>query len=125
MDTYSYVSAKGFKILINSIKYNPIIGQPDLQGAANGSVNEMKLQKGVTDFDFTEDYIYKMDIPGFIQKGTYKQDGIAIEFVNAGFAKGLNLWQVMVFYHIDDEVGRIASKKVIESIEIITDVSTL
>jgi hypothetical protein len=118
MDTYNYISAKGFKVLINSIKYNPAVGQTDLQGAANGSINEMKMQKGVTDFDYTEDYISKNDVPGFVQKGTYKQDGVEVEFINTGFSKGLILWQVFVAYQLNDEVGRIASKRVIESVEI-------
>jgi hypothetical protein len=118
MDVYNYMSAKGFKVMINSIKYYPSVGQVNLQGAADGSVNEMKMQKGVTDFDYTEEFILKNDIPGFIQNGTFKQNGIGVEFINAGFSKGLILWQVMVIYQADDEVGRIASKRVIESIEI-------
>lgn len=118
MDVYNYMSVKGFKLMINSIKYKPEVGTLDLQGAANGSVNEIKMQQGVTDFDYTEDYIYKEDIPGFIQNGKFKHSGVDVEFINTGFAKGLNVWQVLVIFQTDDEVGRIASKRVIESIEI-------
>lgn len=125
MDVYNYMSNKGFKVMINSIKYNPTVGQTNLQGAANGSINEMKMQKGVTDFDYTEDYIYKKEIPGFIQKGTFIHNGIGVEFINTGFAKGLILWQVWVGYQTDDEVGRTAAKRVIESIEIKENVNTL
>jgi hypothetical protein len=122
-EAYNYNSAKGFKVLINSIKYKPVVGELSLQGAANGSVNEMKMQKGVSGFDYTEASYSKGDIPGFIQKGTYKQDGIEIEFINTGFMKGLILWQVFVAYQSDDEVGRIAAQKVIDSIEISEDSS--
>lgn len=118
MDVYNYMSNKGFIVMINNIKYNPAIGQINLQGAANGSVNEMKMQKGVTDFNYSEEDIYKNDISGFIQKGMYKQNGIAVEFINTGFSKGLIFWQVLVAYQTDDEVGRTAAKRVIESIEI-------
>jgi hypothetical protein len=118
MDTYSCMTTKGFKIMINSVKYNPAVGSTNLQGAANGYMNEVKMQKGVTDFNYTEEYITKGDIPGFLQKGTFKKDGMSLEFINAGFASGLILWQVFVGFQTDDEVGRIASKKVIESIEI-------
>jgi hypothetical protein len=118
IDTYDYTTAKGFKIIINSAKYKPVIAEASLQGAANGTVNEMKMQKGVTDFNYAEEYITKDEIPGFIQKGTYKFNGIGIEFINAGFAFGLNLWQVSVIYQSDDEIGRIAAKRVIDSIEI-------
>jgi hypothetical protein len=118
MDVYNYMSSKGFKVLINSIKYKPTVGTLNLQGAANGSVNEMKMQKGVTDFVYTENYIYKDEIPGFIQKGTFKADDVDVEFINTGFASGLIVWQVCVIFQKDDEIGRIASKRVIESIEI-------
>lgn len=118
MDVYNYTSAKGFQVMINSIKYNPAIGQTNLQGAADGSVNEMKKQKGVTDFNYSEDHIFKNDIPGFIQQGTYKHNGIEVEFVNTIFSKGLILWQVLAAYQTTDEVGRRAAQRVIESIEI-------
>lgn len=118
MDVYNYKSEKGFKVLINSIKYNPSIGQTNLQGAANGSIQEMKMQKGVTEFNYTEDYISKNNIPGFIQKGKYNLNDIEIKFINTGFAKGLIIWQVMVAYQADDEIGQIAANRVIDSIEL-------
>jgi hypothetical protein len=124
MDVYNYLSNKGFKVIINSLKYNPSIGEVNLQGAADGSVNEMKKQKGVTDFDYSEEPLNKKDIPGFIQKGTYKQDGLGVEYINTGFSKGLILWQVMVAYQADDEIGRTAAKRVIDSIEINENTST-
>jgi hypothetical protein len=118
LDSYNYIAAKGFKIMINSVTYNPAVGSLNLQGAANGSANEAKMQKGVTDFNYTEDYIYKDSIPGFIQKGSFKIEGVEAEFINAGFASGFTFWQVWVAYQKDDEVGRIAANRVIESIEI-------
>jgi hypothetical protein len=118
MDVYEYKSVKGFKILINSIKYNPSIGVANLEGAATGSINEMKLHKGVTDFSYSEEVIFKNEIPGFIQTGSYKLDGVDVAFINTGFSKGLIFWWVQVAYLMDDEVGRTAAKRVIESIEI-------
>ncbi|MDA3911772.1 MAG: hypothetical protein PF448_10490 [Bacteroidales bacterium] len=118
MDVYNYKSEKGFKVLINSIKYNPSIGQTNLQGAANGSIKEMKMQKGVTEFDYTEDYISKNKIPGFIQKGKYNLNDIEIKFINTGFSKGLIIWQVMVAYQANDEIGQVAANRVIDSIEL-------
>lgn len=117
-DSYNSMTAKGFKIMINSIKYVKAVGSINLQGVANGSVNEVKLEEGVTNFTYTEEYVYKGDIPGFIQKGTFEKNGIKVKFINSGFASGLNLWQVFVAYQSNDEIGRIASKRVIESIEI-------
>jgi hypothetical protein len=118
-DAFNYVSAKGFKIMITTFKYKPeLTGYLDLQSAANGAVNSLKMQKGVTDFDYTEEKIFKDDIPGFMQKGKFKQDGTGIEFINSVFSSGLILWQVWVIYQEDDEIGRIASKRVLDSIEI-------
>lgn len=118
MDIYDHMSEKGFKIMISSVKYNSSIGQINLQGAADGSISEMKLEKGVSDFNYTEENVQHKNISGFKQKGTYNQNGIVVEFINMGFSKGLIFWQVFVAYQIDDEVGRIAAKRVIDSIVI-------
>lgn len=118
MEVYNYMSEKGFRILINSIEYKPEIGSTSLEGAANGSVNEVKSQKGVTDFVYTEEAAVKSDIPGFIQKGTYKQSGIELEFINSGFATQFHIWQVLVMFESNDEIGRQAAERVIESVEI-------
>lgn len=118
MDSYESTSKKGMRIAINCIKYTPAVGQLSLQGAADGSINEVKKQKGVTNFDYTEDKISKNNIPGFIQKGTYQQNGFDIEFINTFYTKELTAWQVMVLYQIDDKVGRKAAERIIESIEI-------
>ena len=54
----------------------------------------------------------------FSGTGVYRQDGIGFEFINAAFASGLNLWQVFAGFQSDDAIGRVAAKRVIESIEI-------
>ncbi|PKP52077.1 MAG: hypothetical protein CVT92_10505 [Bacteroidetes bacterium HGW-Bacteroidetes-1] len=118
MDVYNYTSAKGFKVIINSIKYNPVIGEGNLKGAADGAINEMKIQRGVTDLKYVEESVSIKAIPGFIQRGSYKMDDIGIEFINTGFSEGLIFWQVLVAFQANDEVGRIAAGRVIQSIEI-------
>jgi hypothetical protein len=118
MEAFDYMSEKGLKILINSIEYKPEIGATSLEGAANGSVNEVKSMKGVTDFNYSEEIAVKRDIPGFIQKGNYKQDGVEIEFINTGFATQFHIWQVLVMFEKNDETGRKAAERVIESIDI-------
>lgn len=118
MDVYDYMSEEGFKVIITSIQYNASIGSLSLQRAANGSITEMQKQPGVSDFDFFEKQVYKGDIPGYEQSGSYKIEGIKVEFINTGFSTGLIYWQVMVAFQTTDNVGRIAAKRVIESIEI-------
>lgn len=117
MDTYKY-DKKGFKILINSIKYNASVGQTNLLGAANGSVNEMRNQEGVSHFDYSQEQISKKQLPGFKQQGTYQHNGVDVEFINVGYSKDLNLWQVLAVYQKSDSIGRTAAQRVINSIEI-------
>ena len=125
MDTYEYKSKKGFKVMINSIKYKPAAGPLSLQGAADGSVNEMKKQKGVSDLKYAEKHIFYNDkIPGFIQKGSYKYGGVEIKFINTGYMKGLVLWQVFAAYMAGDDVGRMAAERVINSIQISEEENT-
>jgi hypothetical protein len=118
IDSYKYNSAKGFQVIINSIQYTPQVGALDLQAGALGSVNEIKMQPGVTDLEYREEFISKGDIPGFLQRGKFTKDGLKVEFINAGFGSELVFWQVSLLYAEDDEVGRIASERVLKSIEI-------
>ncbi len=118
METYIYDSEKGVKVFVNSATYKPVIGEGNLQGAADGSVAEVKSQKGVTNFVYTQEWTNYGDIPGFIQRGSFDQDGIKINFINVGFVQGLNMWQVMAGYQANDEVGRIAAERIIASVEI-------
>lgn len=118
MDVYSYDSNKGFKVMINSIKYNPSVGKLNLEGAILGAINELKAHSEYSDITYNQEEMKKGETPGLIQKGKFKQSGIDVEFINTAFAKDLVLYQVMVAFQIDDETGRIAANKVIESIEI-------
>ncbi len=118
MDSYTYNTERGLKVYVNSAKYNPIIGEGSLEGAAEGSISEMKNQKGVTNFVFTQEWTNLGDIPGFIQRGSFDQDGIKVSFINEGFVKGLYMWHVMAGYQANDEVGRMAAERVIASVEI-------
>lgn len=120
VDCSSYITetSKGFMIMINSIRYKPEVGVLNLQGAANGSVAELKMQPGVSDFHYSEDYMYKDDIPGFSQKGTFIKDKVQMEFVNTCFANGLVFYQIMVGYKSDDSVAKQAAERVMKSIKI-------
>ena len=120
MDTYGYQSSKVFYIIINSIKYKPVIGSINLQGAANGSVNKVRIEKGVTNFKYTEEHVLQGEIQGFLQKGSYKQNNTDIAFINAGYGEGLHLWQVSVGYLLNDNPGEKIAERIIQSIIIDT-----
>jgi hypothetical protein len=117
-DVSSYMSktSKGFAIAINSIRYKPEAGKLDLHGAANGSVSEMKMQPGISDFVYSEDFTQDKDTPAFHQTGTYIQDKVKIEFINAGFMQNRTLFQVTVLYRSDDPNGKAVAERVIRSV---------
>lgn len=119
MDNFDYSKGWGFKVLVSSIKYKPVVGEANLKGAADGSVNEMKNQIDVTNFSYTEDSLIIDGIKGLIQRGNYRKNETEIEFINTVFAKGLLFWQVMVAYQTNDDNGRVAAERVIESIEFV------
>jgi hypothetical protein len=125
IDSYNSMTSKGFKIIINSAKYVAEAGPTNLQGSINGSVMEMKMLPGVTEFSYSEEPNNFGDIQGIKLTGTYKESGIEIEFMIATFASGSILWQVIVGNQADDEIGRQAKKRVIESIEIIRPSSVI
>lgn len=116
MDSYEYSKDRGFKVLLNSVKYKPIVKEANLKGAADGSVNEMKVQAGVSEFTYTENSLDVDGINGLIQTGNYMKDKTKIEFVNTVFAKGQLFWQVLVAWQYEDDNGRIAANRVVESI---------
>lgn len=119
MDVYQSDSSDGFVILITSTRYKPVVGQGNLQGGADGAVNNIKAAKEVTDFKYTEEHIEKDSVPGILQKGSYTFNGLVkTEFIDAIFVKSLLCCQVMVIYQADDEIARKAGKRVIDSIEI-------
>jgi len=117
--SYMYETKNGLMIMINSVRYKPQVGTFDLQGAANGTVAEMKMQPGVSDFEYTEDYAYKEEIPGFFQKGTFIQGKVKMGFINSGFSKGLVFYQITVGYRDDDKIARQIAERVIASIKIV------
>jgi|GEM_PF-434153 hypothetical protein len=124
LDSYGYMSAKGFKVVIVSAKGKPTTqAEFNLQAGANGAVNQVRNSPGVTDFTYKEEQTMADGIPGIIQRGTYKQNGIGVEFIDALYAHGRNYWQVMVLYEDNDEVGRTAANRVVKSIHIVNTAS--
>ena len=118
ISSYYSETSKGFKIHVNSIQYDPSAIEANLEGAANGAVNEVKMMKGVSNFDYTQENTELNGIPGIMQKGSFKLKGIEYEFINTSYAEKLTLWQVLLAYQTDDDVGRKAAQRVLNSVEI-------
>jgi len=115
--TFTY-DDNSFQIMVNSVEYKSIIGEGNLQMGADGAMNSMKSQKGVTDFRYEERNIFVSNIHGLEQKGNCKIKNYGAEFINDIFVKGLKAWQILVIYRVDDDIARVAPRKVIESIDI-------
>jgi hypothetical protein len=112
------IQTKNLLITICSIKYKPVIGEANLQGAANGSIAEMKMQPGVSDFEYSEDSTKINDIRGIKLTGTFILKNIKYSFVNVIYSKGLNLYQAMVGFPSEEKVGEKIAERLINSIRI-------
>lgn len=120
MDIFQSDSANGLNIQIVSAKYAAIVGQGNLQGAANGAAAKMQAIDGVSDFISSDEHVITKDsIPGIIQSGKYKYGGATdFEFIDAMYLKGLLYWQVVVVYMSKDDASRQIAKRVVNSIKI-------
>lgn len=110
--------SEDFKVMINMIKYKPEVGQLDFRGGADGAINGIRNNQGITDFQYKEDPFSANDIPGVIQKGSYTQNAFDIEFINVILMSELNAWQVSIFRKSKDEVARQAADRIIQSITV-------
>ncbi len=118
MEVFRYTTGQDFFIMANSASYNPEVGVLNLQGGADGSANEIRMASGVIDFTYTERHIQNGQIPGIVQQGSYKQNGVALEFYNAIYAQGLTLWQVLVGYKTTSPTGKSVAERVLGSVVI-------
>jgi hypothetical protein len=119
MDIFQSDTNNGFNIQIVSAKYAAIVGEGNLQGAANGAATKMKSMYGVTDFNSTDENVMKDSIPGIIQRGSYRYGAASdFEFIDAMYLKGLLYWQVVIVYQKKDDIGRQIAERVVKSVEI-------
>lgn len=118
MYSYSSKTKNGFEIIINSIRYNEVIGKPNLQGAANGSVAEMKNVSGVSDFNFSQKDINIQGLDGFEIRGSFVLKSNKAKYINVGLVDGLKLYQLIIIHLYNDENARELAEKVYQSLEI-------
>ena len=116
MESHTYSQGATIIVLVNSIRYTPGIN-PDLQGAAEGSIAELQKQPGIKNLTYTQDDIDRNNITGFLQTGEFHA-GIRFQFLNAGFIRGNVLYQVLIQYSGDDEKTSLIAHKIIDSVKI-------
>lgn len=119
-EMYSFTSKTkdGFEIVVTSARYNEIIGEPDLQGAANGSIAEMKSAPGVSNFDSSQKDIKRQGMDGFEIRGSFVLKGNKAKYINVGLIDGLTLYQLMIIHLYDDKNAGELAEKVYQSLEI-------
>jgi hypothetical protein len=117
MASYQYKEENGLLISVTTIAYKPEV-QPNLQGAATGSVNEMKNGKGMEDFTHTEADTTISNREGIVQNGSFKSNGERMDFTNLIVVSGQNAWQVLVATEAGSEYGAKIRSRIIRSIKL-------
>jgi len=117
IEVFAKEHKNGLSVSATSMKYKPVIDSISLSGGATGAINGMKNVQGVTDFDYQQSTSSKNNIPGYIQRGKYKQNGKDFAFINAGYGIGLLFWQVTVTYRPHDEGQSQLAEKIVRSME--------
>ncbi len=106
------------QISLHEFQYKPAV-EVSLQGAAMGSVNEMRAQPSVSDLDYKQEAVNISGNPGFLQKGRYTFRGqMKLKFQNLGFLKDKRLVQIVVIYPEQDETGQKVADRVISSVKL-------
>lgn len=104
-------------IMASSVAYKPDV-TASLQGAADGSINEMKNRPGMEDFRYTEKSQTISGQEGIVQTGSFKVGNDRLDFHNIITVKGANMWQVFVAYKKGDAYGIRVKDKILKSIKI-------
>ena len=117
MDIYENADDASFKIILNISQYSPDI-EFNIQAAAEGTMNGIKNQPGVTHFVYDEQPYQLDSIPGFIQKGTFRTPGEKLEFTSIGLSKEDTYYQLIISTISNDDTAKKATERIINSIEI-------
>ncbi len=100
IQSYRYVS-NPISVNINYVVYTDDI-TPNLDGAAEGAINNMRVADGVSDFTYSVAETYKNNLPGRIIKGNFRIQKLFSRYVGFIFTKDTKTWQIL-FTYIDNE----------------------
>ncbi|RPI02588.1 MAG: hypothetical protein EHM64_13675 [Ignavibacteriae bacterium] len=90
---------------------------PNIDGAVNGSVQSMQVQKGITDFTHNVSTIDKNSMEGRLVKGTCKINGKDAEFIAYTYLKNMKLLQIMIM-NLNLPENREVKDRIIKSMRI-------
>jgi len=117
IESFYYRPSRGFQLLITSVLYEEGI-TANLNGAAVGAMNELINQPGVSNVEFKQSPLMNNDVVGLLLEGSYNENDIFMRFHCAVYTRQSLMWNVMVTFRDQDEVGKKAAEKVLESIDI-------
>ena len=117
MDVYSY-SGYGVDLMFMFSEYVPEVGKADLEGAAEGALNDAKNQRGVFDFKNDKAYAQMGDMIGIVMQGTFVKGGTEYEFNITIYADGLKLYQLVSSNKKGDDIARGVVRRIYDSFKV-------
>ena len=117
MDVYSY-SGYGVDLTFMFSEYVPEVGKADLEGAAEGALNDAKNQRGVFDFKNDKAYAQMGDMIGIVMQGTFVKGGTEYEFNITIYADGLKLYQLVSSNKKGDDIARGVVRRIYDSFKV-------
>jgi len=115
MVTYKY-SSDALNVYIIYARYSDDI-IPNLDGAAEGAIINMRASDGVENFTYSISIINHKELPGRKIFGNFNLKGQLAEYVGLVFAKGTQTWQVLCTF-LNEQNNRKIVDKIIQSINI-------
>ncbi len=117
MDGFAY-NGYGAEIMLMFAEYVPEVGQADLDGAAEGVLNNVKGQRGVFDLKNDKAYVQMGDMTGIVMQGTYVKGGTEYEFRITMYVDGLKLYQLVSSNKKGDDVARGVVRRINDSFKV-------
>jgi len=97
METYSLdnTNSDDYQCLVTNVIYNKGI-MADLDGAAKGSIDNMKANSAIKDFRVGQKYIKRFGMDGIMIWGDFKAEGQKATFQSEIFIKRNYMWMVLI-----------------------------
>jgi len=124
METFQYAPLKGFEMMVSSVLYSEGI-TASLEGAANGSLNEIVKKPGVSNFEFKDSPVTYNEVNGVLINGSFHLNGVFMRFSTVIYTRNSHMWQVLVSWQDQDANGKIAAERILDSVEINYYVKTI
>jgi hypothetical protein len=119
IETFGHTSDKGFKVITFYSAYKNI--EANLDNAVQGAVQNVQRTQGFTDFTWSRTDTLVGEKLAAIVDMRYNLLNYSIVLKCFMMCDKNSLWQVINQYSADDEAGKLASDKIIASIEIKED----